>query len=123
MLNGSAKAAQIHGRKRTSGAGGSLCRRNLLNRQFGPTAEKPGQKGINWHWLRHATASLLYAAGASLGTVQMLLGHSSSEVTREHYIDVASESRSAMDQNAESTGSTQIDPNAKHCKEGSSLVH
>jgi hypothetical protein len=39
------------------------------------------------------------AAGASLGTVQTLLGHWSSEVTREHYIhDVASESRSAMDQ-------------------------
>jgi hypothetical protein len=35
-----------------------------------------------------------YAAGASLGTVQTLLGHSSWEVKWEHYShDVASESR------------------------------
>jgi len=82
----------------SSGAGGPLCRRNLLNRQLRPTAERLGQRGITWHWLRHATASLLDASGASLGTVQTLLGHSSPEVTREHYLHaVSSESRNALD--------------------------
>jgi integrase len=45
---------------------------------------------------RHATASLFDAAGG-LATVQTLLGHTSSEVTREHYIHaVSSESRNAV---------------------------
>ena len=70
----------------SSATGTPLCRRNLLNRQFRPTAVGLRLKGFNWHWLRHATASLLDAAGAPLGTVQILLGHTSSEVTREHYI-------------------------------------
>jgi hypothetical protein len=43
--------------------GTALCRRNLLNRQFKPTAVRLRLKGSNWHWLRHATASLLDAAG------------------------------------------------------------
>lgn len=54
-------------------------------------------KGFNWHGLRHATASLLDAAGAPLGTVQTLLGHTSSEVTRDHHIHaVSSESREVV---------------------------
>jgi integrase len=64
-----------------SATGTVLCRRNLLSRQFRPTAVRLGLKGFNWHWLRHAMASLLDAAGAPLGTVQTLLGHTSSEVT------------------------------------------
>ena len=81
----------------SSATGTAFCRRNLLNRQFRPTAVMLGLKGFNWHWLRHATASLLDAAGAPLGTVQTLLGHTSSEVTREHYIHaVSSESRNAV---------------------------
>jgi integrase len=81
----------------SSALGTPLCRRNLLNRQFRPAAARLGLKGFNWHWLRHATASLLDAAGAPLGTVQTLLGHTSSEVTREHYIHaVSSESRAAV---------------------------
>lgn len=39
-----------------------------------------------WHWLRHAHATLLDAVGTLLGTVQALLGHSSSEITREVYL-------------------------------------
>ena len=80
-----------------SSATGTPLRRNLLNRQFRPAAVRLGLKGFNWYWLRHLTASLLDAAGASLGTVQTLLGHTSSEVTREHYIHaVSSESRNAV---------------------------
>jgi len=42
--------------------------------------------GVGWHWLRHAHATLLDAVGTPLGTVQALLGHSSSEITREVYL-------------------------------------
>jgi integrase len=41
---------------------------------------------VSWHWLRHAHATLLDAVGTPLGTVQALLGHSSSEITREVYL-------------------------------------
>ena len=51
-----------------------------------PNCEKLGLKGANWHWLRHANATMLDAVGASLGTVQALLGHSSSQITREVYL-------------------------------------
>lgn len=46
---------------------------------------KLGLPGIGWHSLRYAYATLLDAAGAPLGTVQALLGHSSPEITRETY--------------------------------------
>lgn len=46
----------------------------------------PGLTGVNWHWLRHANATLLDAVGTPLGTVQALLGHSSAEITREIYL-------------------------------------
>jgi integrase len=39
-----------------------------------------------WHSLRHCHATLLDAVGAPLGTVQALLGHASSEVTRQIYL-------------------------------------
>jgi hypothetical protein len=42
--------------------------------------------GVGWHWLRHANATLLGAVGTPLGTVQALLGHSSSEITHEVYL-------------------------------------
>jgi integrase len=104
----------------SSATGTVLCRRNLLNRQFRPTAARLGLKGFNWHWLRHATASLLDAAGAPLGTVQTLLGHTSSEVTREHYIHaVSSESREAVgriEELAIGPKWTQIKPAAKKLK-------
>jgi integrase len=104
----------------SSATGTPLCRRNLLNRQFRPTAVRLGLKGFNWHWLRHATASLLDAAGAPLGTVQTLLGHTSSEVTREHYIHaVSSESRNAVgriEELAIGLEWTQIEPEAEKAR-------
>jgi integrase len=66
--------------------GTPLSRRNLLNRQLKPISEQVGLKGTNWHWLRHANATMLDAVGAPLGTVQALLGHSSPEITREVYL-------------------------------------
>jgi integrase len=61
-------------------------RHNLVNRQLKPTCKRLGLTGMGWHWLRHAHATLLDAVGTPLGTVQALLGHSSSEITREVYL-------------------------------------
>jgi integrase len=66
--------------------GTPLDRHNLVNRQLKPTCKKLGLTGLGWHWLRHAHATLLDAVGTPLGTVQALLGHSSSEITREVYL-------------------------------------
>jgi integrase len=72
-------------------------RHNLLNRQLKPTCKKLGFVGVNWHWLRHANATLLDAVGTPLGTVQSLLGHSSSEITREIYLhSIPSDARVAV---------------------------
>jgi integrase len=79
--------------------GSPLCRRNLLNRQLKPVCKALGISGTNWHWLRHANATLLDAVGTPLGTVQALLGHSSSEITRETYIhSVPADARRAVNE-------------------------
>jgi hypothetical protein len=67
-------------------SGQPLERHNLLRRQLRSTCEKLGLLGITWHSLRHSHATLLDAAGAPLGTVQSLLAHSTSELTREVYL-------------------------------------
>lgn len=85
--------------------GSPLCRRNLLNRQFKPVCKSLGLTGVTWHWLRHANATLHDARGTSLGTVQALLGHSSSEITRDTYIHaVPAEARKAADEVAKLIG-------------------
>jgi integrase len=78
--------------------GSPLSRRNLLNRKLSPACKQLGLEGVNWHWLRHANATLLDAVGTPLGTVQALLGHSSSEITREVYLhSVPADARSAVE--------------------------
>jgi hypothetical protein len=53
---------------------------------------------VNWHWFRHAHATLLDSTGAPIGTTQALLGHSSSEITRETYIhSVPADARRAVE--------------------------
>lgn len=66
--------------------GQPLSRHNLLRRQLRPACKKLEFRGITWHSLRHSHATLLDAMGAPLGTVQALLGHSTSEITREVYL-------------------------------------
>lgn len=74
-------------------------RRNLLNRQLKPVCRELGLRGANLHWLRHANATMLDAVGAPLGTVQALLGHSSSDVTRDTYIHaVPADARRAVEE-------------------------
>ncbi|MGZ4839242.1 MAG: tyrosine-type recombinase/integrase [Terriglobales bacterium] len=106
--------------------GSPLSRRNLLNRQLAPTARQLGLKGINWHWLRHANATLHDSIGTPLGTVQALLGHSSPEITREVYLhSVPADARTAVEKVEkvllDSNGPkwTQVLPNAKP---GSALI-
>ncbi len=79
--------------------GSPLSRRNLLNRQLKPVCKSLGLVGANWHWLRHAHATLLDSVGAPLGTVQALLGHASPEITREIYIrSVPENARKAVEE-------------------------
>lgn len=66
--------------------GTALDRRNLRNRQLDPVCEELKIPNIGWHSLRHSNATLLDAVGTPLGTVQSLLGISSSEITRGTYI-------------------------------------
>lgn len=78
--------------------GSALSRRNLLNRQLKPVCRALGLTGVNWHWLRHAHATLLDKVGAPLGTVQAVLGHASPEITREIYIgSVPEDARKAIE--------------------------
>jgi integrase len=66
--------------------GTALDRRTLLRRQLKPVCRALAMPVISWHTLRHANATLLDAVGTPLGTVQELLGHSSSEITRQVYL-------------------------------------
>ena len=78
--------------------GTPLSRRNLLRRQLAPTAERLGIPGVNWHWLRHANATLHDSSGTPLGTLQVLLGHSSSEITRMTYVHaIPADARQAVE--------------------------
>ncbi|MGB7023136.1 MAG: site-specific integrase, partial [Candidatus Acidiferrales bacterium] len=77
--------------------GGPLNRHNLLRRYLRPACKKLELGGITWHSLRHSHATMLDATGAPLGTVQALLGHSSSEITREVYLHaIPEEQRKAV---------------------------
>jgi len=54
---------------------------------------------MSWHTLCHCHATLLDAAGAPLGTVQALLGHSSPEITRQIYLHaIPAEQRRAVEE-------------------------
>ena len=67
-------------------SGQPLCRRNLLHRHLQPACEELGLPRITWHSLRHCHATLLDDVGAPPGTIQALLGHASSEITRQIYL-------------------------------------
>lgn len=58
-----------------------------------PAAKAVGLGNVTWHLLRHSTATLQDSLGTPLGTVQALLGHSSSEITRQVYLHSLREDR------------------------------
>ena len=69
-----------------------------MRRQLTPTCDVIGLKGVNWHWLRHANATLLDSVGTPISTTQALLGHSSPEITREIYLhSVPADARNAVE--------------------------
>jgi integrase len=57
---------------------------------------------VNWHLLRHSNATLHDSIATPLGTVQALLGHSSSEITRQVYLHSLTEDRRAAVEKLES---------------------
>lgn len=77
----------------SSGRGTVLDRHTLLSRQLKPAAKELGFGNVNWHLLRHSNATLHDSIGTPLGTVQALLGHSSSEITRQVYLHSLTEDR------------------------------
>jgi integrase len=77
----------------SSSKGTPLDRHSLKNRQLKPAAESLGLSGVTWHSLRHANATLHDSLGTPIGTVQSLLGHSSSEITRQVYLHALPEDR------------------------------
>jgi integrase len=103
--------------------GTPFSRHNLLNQQFKPTCKRLGLTGINWHWLRHANATLLDAVGTPLGTVQVLLGHSSSEITREVYLhSIPSDARAAVQKVEDLLIRPKLTQVVEIQKSGSSLI-
>ena len=81
----------------STGSGQPLCRRNLLHRHLQPACTRPGLPKITWHSLRHCHATR-DAVGAPLGTAQALLGHASSEITRQIYLHaIPAEQRRAVE--------------------------
>lgn len=102
--------------------GSPLSRRNLLNRQLKPAGKAIGLPDVTWHWLRHANATLLDSAGTPLGTVQALLGHASSQITRDTYIhSVPADARRAVEDVEKLIGPKWTQVRAP-CAKGSTLI-
>ena len=70
----------------TTGAGGPLQQAQFAAPVFEASVQEVGARRHYVASLRHSHATMLDATGAPLGTVQALLGHSSSEITREVYL-------------------------------------
>jgi integrase len=69
----------------TAPAGGPLRYGNFLRRVWRPAVRRAGLEGITPHVLRHTSATLLIAAGASVKDVQAHLGHADGAVTLNIY--------------------------------------
>ena len=98
-------------------------RHNLTNKQLKPACKKLGLEGVSWHWLRHANATLLDAVGTPLGTVQALLGHSSSEITREVYLhSIPADAKRAVEKVEELLNRPKLTQVRESWGKGSSLI-
>ncbi len=103
-----------------SRTGTPLSRRNLLQRQLQPAADALGFVGVTWHSFRHVNATLLDSARTPLGTVQNILGHASSEVTRGVYLHaIPTEARNAVTKLDRLLGAKKFGPKSdSSCKRG-----
>jgi integrase len=73
--------------------------------------------------MRHANATLLDAVGTPLGTVQALLGHSSSEITREVYLhSIPADARAAVEEVEELLNRPKLTQVAENWENGSWLI-
>jgi integrase len=96
----------------SSRIGTTLDRRTLLSRQLKPVAKAAGLGNVTWHLLRHSNATLHDSLGTPLGTVQALLGHSSSEITRQVYLHSLPEDRRVAAERLEAhLFGPKLDPN------------
>ena len=68
-----------------SPAGGVLRVGNFRRRCFDRAARAVGLDGLTPHELRHTAASLAIASGASVKSVQRMLGHASAAMTLDVY--------------------------------------
>jgi integrase len=59
-----------------------------VNRSWTAVCERAGVQGIRLHDLRHAAASLAFAAGADLKEVQAMLQHTRQGTTADIYVHV-----------------------------------
>lgn len=64
---------------------GAQYRKDNFRRAFLIAARKAGLDGVRVHDLRHTTASLAVASGASVKLVQRMLGHTSAAITLDVY--------------------------------------
>ena len=98
----------------SSRTGSTLDRRTLLSRQLKPAAKAVGLGNVTWHLLRHSNATLHDSLGTPLGTVQALLGHSSSEITRQVYLHSLPEDRRVAAEKLEAhLFGPKLDPNCE----------
>lgn len=98
----------------SSRTGSTLDRRTLLSRQLKPAAKAVGLSHVTWHLLRHSNATLHDSLGTPLGTVQALLGHSSSEITRQVYLHSLPEDRRVAAEKLEAhLFGPKLDPNCE----------
>jgi integrase len=56
-----------------------------LHRELQPALELAGLPSIRFHDLRHSTALILQALGVDLKTIQIILGHSSFQISADFY--------------------------------------
>jgi integrase len=76
----------------TTGVGTPLEPRNV-NRAWDAVCKRAGVQGVRLHDLRHAAASLAFAAGASIKEVQSMLRHTRQATTSDLYVHVYEEVR------------------------------
>lgn len=77
---------------------GQLISPNALTRAFSQFIEKHGFKKVRYHDLRHSCASILYANGTDIMTIQEILGHAQLATTLMYTHKLSDRKTSALAQ-------------------------